>query len=456
MEKFYLGIDLGTSSVKVMAVSCSGGKFKAKAKYPACNEKGFFDGVKNALDGLFKFIKPENIVGVAISSQVGSYFFDGKFYSWQEGVGKDELKFLKENISESEFIESISMAHPNIVSYPLPRLLYFKKLSNSTEFYTLKEKVLESLIGVKITDKFTQRGIYNLEENAYPKKLLEKLSLRFDLPKVVEPTDKVGVVTDKASKFYGLKEGTPVYAGCNDFFAGLLGLGVLNVGEVFELSGTSEHLGVISSSLVKTDMVSGPYFNGYATYGGTKASGVACDFAMKNFGLDGVSANNIENNPPIFLPYLTGERAPIFDENAKGVFFGITDKTSKSDMAYAVLEGVVFSLYDIYKGLNLDGTKRIICGGGSAVDGVMNAIKAELFCADIVCACENDTSALGACAIAMAGDGLSLKESVEKLVEYYPAIKGSGKYRQKLLKRFAVYKGLYSSLKENFIDYKEI
>jgi phosphoglucomutase len=54
MEKFYLGIDLGTSSVKVMAVSCSGGKFKAKAKYPACNEKGFFDGVKNALDGLFE------------------------------------------------------------------------------------------------------------------------------------------------------------------------------------------------------------------------------------------------------------------------------------------------------------------------------------------------------------------------------------------------------------------
>ena len=177
---------------------------------------------------------------------------------------------------------------------------------------------------------------------------------------------------------------------------------------------------------------------------------------MKNFGLDGVSIHNVENNPPIFLPYLTGERAPIFDENAKGVFFGITDKTSKSDMAYAVLEGVVFSLYDIYNGLNLDGNRKIVCGGGSAVDGVMNIIKAELFCADIVCVKENDTSALGACAIAMAGDGRSLKESVEKLVEYYPAIKGSGKYRQKLLKRFAVYKGLYSSLKENFIDYKEI
>ena len=79
MEKFYLGIDIGTSAVKVMAISDNGQKFKAKQKYSSCDENGFYLAIKDALSLLFKSVNASDIKAVCFSSQVGSYFYGDKF-----------------------------------------------------------------------------------------------------------------------------------------------------------------------------------------------------------------------------------------------------------------------------------------------------------------------------------------------------------------------------------------
>ena len=236
-------------------------------------------------------------------------------------------------------------------------------------------------------------------------------------------------------------------------------MGVIKENQIFDLSGTSEHIGVITKNLIDCNMVSGPYFQGYVTYGGTKASGVSCDFAINNFGIDGLDfERELQKNPPIFLPYLKGERAPIFDENASGVFFGITDKTDKLALAYSVLEGVLFSLYDIKDNIGSFDSDCIICGGGSSENVEFAKMKAELFDKCMVNAVEKDVSALGAALIAMVGFGYkeNFIQAVEQYVNYSQKVFPSGKYREKMVKRFSIFRSVYKNLKNEFKEFKEI
>ena len=460
MKKYFLGIDLGTSSIKGILRSKDGEIIKAKLPY----EENSVDGWKSALKELISALNIQNeggrVESIAFSSQVGTYVIDGeKVISWQDSAGKTELEEIKEKITQQQFVKEISMPHPDIISYPLPRLLYIKrKYGDGVEVLQPKDLLIRELTGETVTDVYSMRGIVHLNTAEYAKGILQTLGLDFILPAVKNPTDLAGCVTKQAAQEYGLEEGIPVYLGCNDFFSGLLGMGRYALNDAFDLSGTSEHIGWISESLQENSFVSGGYFNGYCNYGGTKASGISCDFAICNFGIDDVSLEILDRDPPLFLPYLKGERAPIFDENARGVYFGLNGQTTKAEMAYAALEGVVFSLYDIASSMNMPPLKRLVCGGGSAKNALMARLKAELFDCEVVPVTENDTSALGAVMMAMVGKGAyaDMGTAIRSCVSYAEAVKPSGKYRKKLLKRFEIYQEIYQKLKETFIKFHGI
>lgn len=469
MEKYYLGIDIGTSSVKVLAANLDGKTVSEKAKYKGKGfENGFTDmysAVTEALKKLYDTVSPQSISAVGLSSQVGTYITDkGDILPWYQGSTEKELQQVKTVASDEVFVKEIGMKHPDLTSYPLPSMVYIKRnFKNVTTVCMPKEKLLTDLTGEKLTDIFSQRGICNPKTGEYSKVLLDKLDIDYNLYKIVDPTDKGGYITAEASAKYGLPVGIPVYLGCNDFYAGLLGMGVYDTETAFELSGTSEHMGVITKERFDGNVISGEYFNGYATYGGTKGGGASCDFAINNFGIDNLNENTVPHKQPIFLPYLNGERAPIYNEKAKGVFFGISGDTTRDDMAYAVLEGVVFSLYHIYEGLlknglRKSGIKNLICGGGSASNKFMAKLKAELFDMDITHVAENDSSALGAAIIAMTGDGKfeDLRTAVKAVTKYDWTVKNKGLHKEKLLKRFNIYKSIYKSLKNDFNDFYKI
>ncbi len=460
MERKYLGIDLGTSAVKLLLVTPTGNCIRAKCCYEQTDVIGWCEALKSAVTMLKQQDTLDNLCGISLSSQVGTYIADtGEILSWESAVGKEELCEIKASVSDAQWIEQIGMVHPDLISYPLPRLLYMKRhFPECRSVMMPKELLLQELTGNLVTDMFSWRGLCNPDKNAYSYGLLKQFGIDISLPPLGCPTDCAGQVSETCAQKYGLPVGTPVYIGCNDFYAGLLGMGVLEEDTVFELSGTSEHLGAITAQRTDGSFVSGRYFNGFATYGGTKSSGASCDFAINNFGIDGLDAHSIFRDAPIFLPYLNGERAPIYDENARGVFFGISAETTSNDMAYAVLEGVVFSIYHISESLPQCATNMLITGGGSAGNALMAQLKAALFDRTVVRVTENDASALGASMIAMVGKGefSSLLDAANTVVSYETVAEPNKQLRELLLKRYAIFKDIYVKLKETFKNYSSV
>lgn len=451
-NKTVLSLDIGTSSVKAMKSGVEGASAKAKVVYSEASVCGW----KNAVKSVLHRIDTGDVAAMSLSAQVGTYIVDDKdVLSWNDVGGDEYLKTVKTEISQEEFEKEISMPHPNIVSYPLPRMLYIRdKFKTASKVCMPKDYFIGQFTGNYCTDAYSWRGLADLKENKYSKTLLDRFGLKFELPRIASFDEQVGSVTACAAKEYGLPEGIPVFAGANDFYCGLLGMGITETGAEFNLSGTSEHIGVITKDINRFSPVSGPYFFGNATYGGTKSSGVCCDFSIREFGIADVGLETVMKSPPIFLPYLCGERAPVFDENARGVFFGLNDKTDKKALAYSVLEGVAFGVYDAGIDAGISSGGKLIGAGGSFVNDFMTKLKAEIFGKEIVRVKENDVSALGAGLIALSGAGFfkDIKDAVAKVVKYERGVKPDGEYSDLIKKRFELYKTLYKDLKD---DYKK-
>lgn len=444
------GIDLGTSSVKVMLASADGVHKKVRVPYETGGVSGFLQAIKKAFS-----LVGENYDAVALSSQTGTYVINGEeLISWQDSRGAAELERVRSAFSREEFIEEIGMAHPGIASYPVPRLLHIKKhYENVKSVCQLKDEIIKRLTGCYATDYYTWRGL--ARDTGYSKKLVDYAGVDEGvLPLLLSPFDVAGDVTEEGAAASGIRQGTKVYIGLNDYYAGLIGMGVTESGTLFDITGTSEHIGALSDGIKSADnMVSSPFFDKYVTYGVTASSGEALSFGGKSFDDDGEICEHIANKAPIFLPYLKGMRMPEVNGNARGVFFGISEKTTAEDMAYAVKEGVAFSVYAVYTLLGESGGEEVLTAGGAALDGVYTKIKASLFERDFVTLKENDTSALGACMTALVarGEFESLKEASCALVIKDKCVNSAE--IPLLRERYGLFSRLYNSNKNNFEEF---
>lgn len=448
-----LGIDLGTSSVKLVYFD---GKdiIKSREKYDSPTPDGWWRAVCRAA----KTLDLSNIRAVGLSSQVGTYVVNGEeSIGWSEPIGNEELEDILERFSREDFLREISMPHPRIISYPLPRLSYIKKhYKNAKNVCMPKDILCERLTGNCVSDIFSWRGLANLENGSYSKRMLNELLLNdLTLPKLASPSDEAGRVSETAHLQTGIPVGTPVYIGCNDFFSGLLGMGICESGDAFDITGTSEHMGVLRNSIPLDDggLVCGPYFFENVHYGVTASSGSSFDLALELYELSKIDADKcLEGRPPVFLPYLCGERAPIWDSNARGVFFGIEKGTDKEALAYAVSEGVAFSIYHIYECMGKPNIKSITAAGGAGSDPVLNRIKASLFGIPVKVSAEKDCSALGAviCAALGHGEYSDLKSAIRDNCAYAETVEPDSVLGEKLKKRFEIYKNLYPALRDSF------
>lgn len=475
-----MGIDLGTSSVKVISRSYDGPAAKAKQRYDEPSPAGWQRAVKKALAGL----DLSNVAAIGLSSQVGTYIIDGReVIGWDDRKGVKELEEIKKHYGRQLFMEEISMPHPNIISYPLPRLRYIAKHDPGAEKVCQpKDFLCEMLTGNCVTDPYSWRGLANLSTGRYSRKLLDGIGFSAQkLPRIIGVSESAGCTKEipldgkygtvgNTSAARSTKEiakgitkeiplegkrlpaGIPVFTGLNDFFASLLGMGVYMEGELFDITGTSEHIGVIEPAVNQdTALVSGPYLSGNAHYGVTASSGASLDFCQRMFGLLEVGQEQVlKNNPPVFLPYLNGERAPIWDPDARGMFFGIHGSCQKADMAYSVLEGVVFSLYHIYESMGMPKAGRMLVSGGAAANHTLNELKAEMFGVPVLVPEETDTSALGAWMAAAVGMGwfADFGAAIRKVCKIKEIIEPCGRYQELLKERFAGYKTLYPAVKK--------
>ena len=459
MNKSVLGIDLGTSSVKILQKFKSGEIKKSRASYDEVSPNGWWKAICQALEQL----DLDDVAGISLSSQVGTYIVNGKdVISWNDGAGVNELKVIKETYGQEIFVKEISMPHPNIVSYPIPRLKYIKDHFDKIESICQpKDFICEQLTGTRVTDSYSWRGLANLEKKEYSSYFLKELGISPNiLPKMIDYTDLAGYTKEIPLIKKKIPEGIPVFTGLNDYFASLLGMGVQAEGDLFDISGTSEHVGVIQKQLdVNTELVCGPYLNGNVHYGVTASSGASIKFGMRIYENLQIDLDVMKrSNPPIFLPYLKGERAPIWNPEARGVYFGIEEDCTKEMMAYAAMEGVIFSLYHIYETMGKPMANSMKVSGGAAVIPILNQLKAEMFDLPVDVLEENDTSALGAALVAAvkAGWYVDFYEAAEKNCTVSERIVPSKKHQKWMLGRYEIYKELYPALQLQYKKLKEL
>lgn len=527
MSKTYLGIDLGTSSVKVLLAEDAKVVERTSVLYEERTVEGWWAAVHKALSQLSG---RDKINAIGLSSQVGTYIINQKeILHWNGPEGSTELHELLERYPQEVFIAETGMPHPALVSYPLPRLSYARKhFSPLNEVIQPKDMLIRRLCGKAVSDPYSWRGLANAGTLQYSSRLLRETvpesgkflhtedpplsntgSNESDLlpltaswkakpnesilPPLTAPWSCAGRITPCAAEETGLPAGTPVYTGLNDFYAALLGMGISKPGDWFDITGTSEHLGVIFPSLpAQNDLIASPYLQGAVCYGVTASSGASLDFGRKIFPEEIFTSERQKNgtpamsgfqdhgiykfgdparqrfehldeylaDAPVFLPYLNGERAPIFDSSAKGAFYGITGRCTKEHMAYSVLEGVAFSVYHIYEHLlnNADSGQEyrkalsaqpvVRISGGAGTNPLLTYLKAELLQKTFSVVSETDASALGAVFVAMKGEGAidSLKVA-ENFVSVAGEIRPDGRFRAALLKRFQLYKDFYAGVK---------
>ncbi|MBQ7096482.1 MAG: hypothetical protein IJN96_00235 [Clostridia bacterium] len=454
MNKSVLGIDLGTSSVKVLKYSSDEPQVTSE-KYDEISVDGWISALTRALGRL----DLSDVVAIGLSSQVGTYVVNRKkIISWNDAEGSAELEEICPKYGKDLFMKEISMVHPKLISYPIPRLLSIKrKFGEVGEICQPKEKIMEFLTGNSFSDKYSWRGLCNMESGNYSDFFLGELGIeRKVLPKLKNIFSECGRIREEVAEKTGLRKGTPVFNGLNDFYASLLGMGILEENQVFDITGTSEHMGVIKSNVdSETMLVSSEYFGKSVNYGVTAASGPSLDFGMKNFGFEDLDWV-LCRNAPIFTPYLRGERAPVFDADASGTFFGIKADTTKQELAYSVLEGVAFSIYHIYELLMDEKCGGVTVSGGASKNLLLNSIKATLFDSEVSTLKIADTSALGACVVAAVGNGMygSVKRVVSDMVKKDCTYKPNPN-RELLLKRFEIYKEIYPALKDKYKRLKE-
>lgn len=448
-KKAILGIDLGTSSVKVLKHYEDGRIEKAKAAYDRISPEGWWQGVKEALSQM----DHTDVCAIGLSSQVGTYIVnDEEVISWNSPIGQEEVKIVKQTFDTETFLREISMPHPDVVSYPIPRLYYIMHHYDGVQSICQpKDYLCEKLTGIRVTDPYSWRGLANLTEGAYSRYFLQWLGVTEKmLPEMYSWKSPAGLTTGIEGV---LPAGIPVFVGFNDYYASLLGMGICRPGDLFDITGTSEHLGVITEhTACDTPMVSGPYLTHHVHYGVTASSGASLDFALhiSREDCDVDLEEMTQKSPPVFLPYLNGERAPIWDADACGMFFGIEAGCSRKELCYAVLEGVAFSLWHIYESMGCPQAKELCIAGGAAVNQTLNRLKAELFATEAYTLQENDTSALGAAMAAGIGAGRyrDLSEAIGKCCKKKDRIVPTGQYDHFLKERYQIYKELYPLTKQ--------
>lgn len=461
-KPYLLGIDIGTSACKV-AVFDKEGKVIASASgdypvyYPADgwveqNPYEWWDAVCGAIKEIFADgqVKPEEIAGVGIDGQSWSAIAidkDGNVLTntpiWMDTRAKSICERLNKEIGEDTVFQVAG--NPLQPSYTTPKIVWYKE--NLPEVYAKIDKILQSngYIAYRLTGAITQdlsQGYgwhcFNMREGKWDEGMCEKLGIPMSfLPEIVACDAIVGTVTEQASAECGLAVGTPVVAGGLDAACGTLGAGVVHPGETQEQGGQAGGMS-ICQDVYNADprMILSFHVvpNQWILQGGTTGGGGVmrwferefADYERKMKDETGKSSlvqlNEIaEKVAPgsdgvVFLPYMSGERSPIWNPDAKGVFYGLDFSKTKGHMVRACMEGVALSLKHNLDVAEEAGAKAEVLRamGGSANSLLWTQIKADVTGKEIVVPASDTATTLGAAILA--GVGVGFYESYEEAV----------------------------------------
>jgi xylulokinase len=498
MKNLLLGIDIGTSSCKTALFRQDGTVVAQESReYSVCYpSRGFVEqdpeewwkAVRSALMAMKDTAGTlfEEIAGIGIDGQGWSAVAvdaEGNVLCnspiWMDTRAAGMCKEWNERIGEDRILEICG--NPLKPSYTLPKILWFKKYK--PEIYNRTHKILQSnsFIGYKLTGSMTQdisQGYawqcFDIRNGCWSEEAcrLFDLDIRM-LPDIFSCHQVIGKVTKSAATLTGLCEGTPVVAGGLDAACGALGAGVIHPGETQEQGGQAGGMSICLDAfkadprlILSCHVVPGMWL----LQGGTVGGGGVIRWFEREFcaeermqasrcGKSSMAEMDLEaesvpagSDGLIFLPYMAGERSPVWDAHAKGVYYGIDYTKTRAHFIRASMEGVAFSLKH-----NLDAAKEtgadaevLRSMGGAANSRFWTQMKADVTGKRIVVPASDTATALGAAILAGVGTGVytDFEDAVSRTIrirrEHIPDMTKHFRYEE----AYGTYLALYRNLTE--------
>lgn len=367
-------------------------------------------------------------------------------------------------------------------SLMLPKILWVKNnmpevYHKTAYFMSPNDYLIYMLCGAYVTDYFNAvKFHYILSESTYPMKLLDELQISVTkLPRVVNVGEKVGTIRPELAKSLRICNDTQIIITSYDAICSFVGSGVSEDGEASDVSGTVTVFRVFSKArkIKKSSKIYAlPFYKddvhiigGSNNLGGGLIEWVKqCyyqheiypyEVMEKDAGESEIGARGL-----IFLPYLLGERAPLWDDLARGVFFGLERLHTRKDMTRAVFESTGFIDLDIMEAIQETGAvvDSVRLSGGLARINLVSQIKSDILGKDIIVLSEYETTAIGAAMMVLIGQGIygNIKSVAEKFVGVRMIIKPNLENHKKYEYMYELYKETYGTLKNLFIKRAEI
>ena len=489
----FLGIDLGTSSVKIIVMDEEGKVIASLSKeYPVFypeqgwaeqNPEDWWNATK---EGIKELIENKQIDGKTIKS-IG---FSGQMHGlvtldendnvlmpailWCDQRTGEECAYITEIVGEDKL--SKYTGNKALTGFTAPKILWIKKhrqevYSKVRHILLPKDYIRFKLTGEYATDVSDASGtlLFDVENRVWSREMLDALKISEDLlPKCYESSQVTGIISKKAALETGLEEGTLVVGGGGDQAAGAVGTGTVESGIISVAMGTS---GVVFASQKEYAVDSENRLHSFCHANdewhvmGVMLSAASCLKWWVETVNKGDSRtfdellNEAEKIPAgseglIFLPYLMGERTPYSDPYAKGCFIGLSITHTRAHMTRAILEGVAFGLKDSLELVrNLDiPINEVRVSGGGAKSKLWRQILADIFDTRIDMINSVDGPSYGAAILAAVGAGKfdSVNEACSKMIKVTESVYPNKMNIDKYEKRYQIYSSLYGKLKDTF------
>jgi xylulokinase len=492
-----IGIDLGTSGVKILAID-NHGKILASVseEYPLIQPRDGWTEQKAeewwqaVISGIQKILNtPEvnknSIQALALSGQMhGSVFLDKNNQVirnpilWNDTRTLEQCQKITQIVGEKNLIAMVG--NPALEGFTLPKLLWLRdnEPDNYSQLQTMmlpKDYIVYRLTGRLCTEVSDAAGslLLDVKQRKWSSELCHKLDIDSSiLPEILESVDLAGTLTDLAANETGLSKSVKVIAGGADNACGAVGNGIVSEGIILASIGSS---GVVLGS---TDtMQYDPYgrihsFNHavpqkWYLMGVTLSAGLSMrwlknDLLNQDYDIINKKAARIPagSEGVLFLPYLYGERTPHRDPKARGAFIGLSGIHNQAHLIRAIFEGVAFALKDSFELIKALGVqpREVRMTGGGAKSMLWRQILADIFNNEVCTMQADEGPAFGAAIIAGVGAGIykSIEDATNQMVALDESVHPDPFRAEKYQEIYPVFKSSYQSLKNDYHQLFEI
>ncbi len=499
MKQYLIGIDVGTSACKVAVfdrngevIASANGEYKVyypQQGHVEQNPEEWWEVICRTVKATIHSsgIDKDEIAGVGVDGQSWSAIAidqEGKVLTntpiWMDTRADSICKRLNNEVGEDAIF---ALAGNSLqASYTTAKIIWYKE--NMPQVYQNTYKILQSnsfivyrLTGVLSQDKSQGYGLhcFDMHTGTWNEEMCDRLGFSSTLlPDIYECHQVVGNITEEAAKLSGLAVGTPVVAGGLDAACGTLGAGVIHPNETQEQGGQAGGMSICLEEYSADPRLILSYHvvpNRWLLQGGTTGGGGVmrwferefADYEREEAKRDKSTSFELLNNIAakvepgcdgmLFLPYMAGERSPIWDVHAKGVYYGLDYSKTKGHFVRAAMEGVAFALKHNLEVAGAAGAEvgELRAMGGSANSLLWTQIKADVTGKPIAVPSSDTATTLGAAILA--GVGVGMYRDFEEAVHLTVKVK---RYHQPNLELHALYQEQYKTYIELYQNLKSI